>query len=159
MKAIWETCRHVIGQAAEVEINEATGPAMREPVQLENIEQMRRRAGIDDTELRKQISQLAVGDLVRLTLLSGTGPNAGETLPVRITSIQGSVLRGELVARPASAGLGTVRIGFPVAFTTAHIHSIPSRLPDRDEWLAPRKARRRRSDHPARTAPGAKEVP
>jgi len=132
---------------------------MPEPVQLENIEQMRRKAGIDDAELRNQISRLAVGDLVRVTLLSGTGPNAGETLPVRITSIRGGVLRGELVARPVSAALAKVQVGFPIAFTIAHIHSIPSPLPERDEWLFPRPARRRRSPRPARIAPGAKEVP
>ena len=45
---------------------------MRNPVQIENIEEMRRREGIDDVELRSEIRDLQVGDSVRLTLMTGT---------------------------------------------------------------------------------------
>ena len=45
---------------------------MRNPVEIENIEEMRRREGIDDVELRSEIRDLQVGDSVRLTLMTGT---------------------------------------------------------------------------------------
>lgn len=101
---------------------------MPDPVEIENIEEMRRREGIDDVELREEIRGLEVGDLVKLTLLSGKS-FAGETLLVRITSIRGPAFRGELAERPVSAALSNLRVGSPVAFTTAHIHSLPTRRP------------------------------
>jgi hypothetical protein len=102
---------------------------MRELIRIENIEEMRRQEGIDDVELREDIRQLAVADLVRLTFLTGTNPPAGETLTVRITSIRGHSLRGKLISKPASAGLSELRVGMPVLFTTEHIHSIPGGRP------------------------------
>src|SRR5437764_1036180 len=47
------------------------GPLMRHRVKIEDIEEMRQRQGIDDAELREAIRGLEVGDLVRLTLLTG----------------------------------------------------------------------------------------
>jgi hypothetical protein len=94
-------------------------------VQIENIDQMRRQQGIDDVELRAEIRRLEVGDLVSLTLLTGIGSSAGETVQVRITSITGVAFRGKLVTRPVSAGLEHLRVGSYVVFTAAHIHSIP----------------------------------
>ncbi len=105
---------------------------MRNPVQIENIEEMRRREGIDDVELRKEVRGLAVGDLVNLTLLPGTGPFAGETVRVRITGITGIAFRGTLVRRPSSAGLEVLRVGSPLAFTAAHIHSVAKKQPVAD---------------------------
>jgi hypothetical protein len=96
---------------------------MRNPVEIENIEELRRQAGIDDVELREEIRGLGIGDHVRLTILTGT--RSFETLLVRITSIKGSTLRGKLAGRPAAAS--NLRVGLPVTFTTAHIHSIPPR--------------------------------
>jgi hypothetical protein len=98
-------------------------------VQIENIEEMRRRVGIHDVELRGAIRGLRIGEYVRLTLLNGES-SAGETLLVRITRINGSEFRGRLADRPASPGLAGLRIGARLAFTAAHIHSLPEgRLP------------------------------
>lgn len=52
---------------------------MRNGIEIENIEEMRRRAGIDDAELREEIRGLEIGDLVMLTLLTGTKSSTGET--------------------------------------------------------------------------------
>jgi hypothetical protein len=97
---------------------------MRNPVEIENIEEIRRRAGIEDVELREEIRKLEIGDLVKLTLLTGTKSFAGETLLVRITSIRGAAFRGKLITRPTSTDLAKLRVGSPVAFTAAHIHSL-----------------------------------
>jgi hypothetical protein len=85
----------------------------------------RRREGIDDVELWEAICGLEIGDFVRLTFLSRTRPFAGETLLVRITSIKGDGFRGKLAQRPALTSLSNLRAGSPVAFTKAHIHSVP----------------------------------
>jgi hypothetical protein len=102
---------------------------MRNPVEIENIEEMRRREGIDDVELREEIRGLQVGDSVKLTFRPGLQAVAGETLLVRITRIRGDAFRGKLAGRPASAGLAQFRVGSPVAFTAAHIHSVPKVQP------------------------------
>ena len=95
---------------------------MRQPVEIQDIEEMRRREGIDDVTLRVEIRALKVGDLVKLSL--ATGASSFETLSVRITSIRGSAFRGKLANRPSAAGLVKLRGGPALAFTTAHIHSI-----------------------------------
>jgi len=97
---------------------------MRKPIQIENIEEMRRREGIDDVELREQIRRLGVGDFIKLTLLTGRTPGTGETLLVRITSIKGPAFRGKLASKPAVPGLSKLQVGSPLAFTAAHIHSL-----------------------------------
>jgi hypothetical protein len=102
---------------------------MRNRVVIENIEELRRREGIVDVELREAIRGLRAGDFVRLTLLAGATSPAGETLLVRITSIRGGAFRGKLAGRPASAGLAQLRAGSPVVFTAAHIHSLPKGQP------------------------------
>ena len=96
---------------------------MRTPVVLENIEEMRRRQGIEDVELRKMIRGLVRGDCVRLTFLTGTGESRAETLLVRITSIRGCSSRGKLASAPASR-TRDLRVGTAVVFTTDHIHSL-----------------------------------
>jgi hypothetical protein len=95
---------------------------MRKPIEIENIEQMRLREGIVDFELRDQIRGLQIGDLVKVTLLAMA---KGETVAVQITSIRGTGFRGKLTRRPVSAGLSKLRAGLLIAFTKAHIHSIP----------------------------------
>jgi hypothetical protein len=100
---------------------------MRQRVGIENIEGMRRWAGIDDVELQEAIRGLQVGDFVKLTLLTGTTSFAGETLAVRITRIRGNEFRGKLAERPATTGLSELRVGSPVTFTRDHIHSIAKR--------------------------------
>ena len=98
---------------------------MRTVVEIEDIEQRRLRAGIDDVELRAEIRGLQVGDVVKLTFL--TGATSFETLSVRITSISGSAFRGKLADRPVAPALSKLRAGSPVAFTAAHIHSLGKR--------------------------------
>jgi hypothetical protein len=100
---------------------------MSQRVEFENIEEMRRNAGIDDVELREAIEHLQVGDWVRVTLQVAPGAFPGESLIVRITSIKGGVFRGKL-ARPGRcprrAHLTPESL---LTFTGAHIHSIPKK--------------------------------
>jgi hypothetical protein len=103
---------------------------MQNPVRIENIEELRRREGIDDAELREDVRALGLGHLVRVTLLTDDPSFAGETVVVRLTGINGSVFRGTLAGRPAAKGLHNLRAGSPVAFTTAHIHSLPKGRPE-----------------------------
>jgi hypothetical protein len=98
---------------------------MRNAVEIEDIDQRRLRAGIDDAELRAEIRGLHVGDFVKLTFL--TGPSSSETLSVRITSISGSAFRGKLADNPVAAALSGLRVGSPVAFAATHIHSLVKR--------------------------------
>jgi len=100
---------------------------MRQALEIENIEQLRHKAGIDDVELRAAICRLRVGDSVKLTFKAGATSPAGETLRVRITSIQGCRFRGKLSERPELVGLSKLRVGSAVRFPPAHIHSIPNR--------------------------------
>jgi hypothetical protein len=93
---------------------------MRKTLQIEDIEEMRRRAGIDDVELREAIRGLRAGDYVRLTFLTGTKSSRGKTLLVRVTRIRGSEFRG----RPAAAGPLGLSAGVSIAFRAAHIHSL-----------------------------------
>jgi hypothetical protein len=100
---------------------------MRNSIVVEDIQGMRLREGIDDAELREEIGGLAIGDFVKLTLLTRTGSYAGETLLVRITRIRGSLFCGVLAESPTGRGLSKLRAGSPVRFTTAHIHSVRKR--------------------------------
>jgi hypothetical protein len=95
---------------------------MRTRVEIQNIEDMRRHAGIDDIKLREAICGLRVGALVKVTLLVGAPNSYGETLLVRITSIRGDTFRGKLVTSPTAASLSAVRAGFVLTFTRSHIH-------------------------------------
>lgn len=101
---------------------------MRSRVVIEDIEAVRREQGINDDELREQLRGLRVGDLVRITLLCGAAAG-GETVPVRITRVRGSALRGELTRKPASSALSGLRAGSPVAFAAAQVHSLADRHP------------------------------
>ena len=94
-------------------------------VEIENIEERRRQVGIDDVVLREDIRGLAVGDFVKLTLLTSTPSFTGETVLVRITSIRGRAFRGRLASRPTSTGLSRLGVGSLIAFVAAHIHSLP----------------------------------
>ncbi|HKI34299.1 MAG TPA: hypothetical protein VKA46_20770 [Gemmataceae bacterium] len=103
---------------------------MRNTVEIEDIEQSRLRAGIDDVELREEIRELQVGDFVRLTFLTHTA--SFETLLVRITSIRGAAFRGKLADSPTSTALSNLRAGSAITFTAAHIHSLPRQRPAHD---------------------------
>lgn len=102
---------------------------MQNPIVVEDIDGMRRQQGIDDVELQEEIRELKTGDFVKLTLLTRMGPCAGETLLVRITWIQGDRFCGRLATRPTLTSLSKLRIGSPIRFTTAHIHSVAKRQP------------------------------
>jgi len=94
-------------------------------VRIEDIEELRQGQGIDDAELRHEVARLAVGDVVLLTLLSGDPP-ARETLPARITRVQGAAFRGKLLRRPACITLSALGASSVVRFTGAQVHSILS---------------------------------
>jgi hypothetical protein len=98
---------------------------MRKPVEIEDIEEMRRREGIVDAELKKEILELHIGDIVKVTLLATANSGAGETVSVQITSFRGDAFRGKLTRAATAAGLSKLRAGSPITFTKAHIHSIP----------------------------------
>jgi hypothetical protein len=97
---------------------------MHPGIAIENIEEMRRREGVEDLELGRQIRALAAGDIVKLTFLSDGRAFPGEVLSVRITSIKDNKYRGKLVDSPASAGLAELRAGAAVTFSAANIHSV-----------------------------------
>jgi hypothetical protein len=90
---------------------------MSNQVQLENIEEMRRQQGIDDVELAAAIRRLKVGDIVKLTFL--TGIHNSETAPVRITQINGIAFRGKVMQT-----ISGVKRGKFIEFTISHIHSV-----------------------------------
>jgi hypothetical protein len=87
---------------------------------IEDIEALRRLAGINDVELQEQIGHLRAGDCVRLTLLPDGRPSA--VVSVRITSIKGQAFRGRVVTGPEAPAPW---IGALVAFGPGHIHSVP----------------------------------
>lgn len=98
---------------------------MSRSIQLENIEAMRHQAGIEDEELRAAITELRIGDHVRLTVLPDRAPAAPRTVVVRITSIRGPEFRGKMTDQRDSAELSRLQ----VAFTSAHIHSLAKAAP------------------------------
>jgi hypothetical protein len=102
--------------------------SMRSAVEIEDIGYMRRCSGIEDKELEQDIRGLRVGDLVKLTFLSGE--RSFETLSVQITSIRRTSFRGKLAKKPTAVGLSSLRLGSPVAFTASHVHSIPRKIPN-----------------------------
>jgi hypothetical protein len=99
---------------------------MKQRVQFENIEEMRRSAGIDDVELHEAIGRLQVGDSVKLTV-SITGSFPGEPVVLRITSIKGNVFRGKLIQVSRAARRVNMTTQSVLTFSSEHIHSIPTR--------------------------------
>jgi hypothetical protein len=102
---------------------------MNKAVEIEDIEEMRRRVGIDDVELREAIRALRAGDFVRLTLVTAATPPARETVLVRITGARGPEFLGRLADGPTSPGLAGLRAGARLAFRAAHIHSVAKGRP------------------------------
>jgi hypothetical protein len=99
-------------------------------IEIEDIEELRRAAGIDDLELRRDIRGLRVGDTVKLTF--SAGPRAFESLFVRITSIRGLAFRGKLANNPVCTALSRLHMGSSVAFAANHIHSLRRKEPPRE---------------------------
>jgi hypothetical protein len=97
---------------------------MRPRVEIENIEELRLLAGIDDVELREAVAQLRVGDRVRLTFLAGPEGGARETLLVQVARIRKTGFLGRLTGRPTRGGLSGLRVGARVAFVAGQVHSI-----------------------------------
>ena len=95
--------------------------------QIEDIEDLRLREGIDDIELRAQVRNLQAGDFVKLTFQTIKKSFASETLLVRITSIKGCIFRGKLAESPANPSASSLRAGATLSFSAAHIHSIAKR--------------------------------
>jgi hypothetical protein len=102
---------------------------MQRTIEIEDIEALRHRQGIDDAELREEIGRLQVGDHVRLTFLLTEQPFTAETLTVRVTSIHGPTWRGTLSTRPAHSSLACLRVGSRVVFTRDQIHSVAAARP------------------------------
>lgn len=102
---------------------------MRKLIEIEDIQEMRRREGIEDTELQEAIDGLRVGDHVQLTLKTAAQAFHGETVLVRVTRIRGGSFLGKLAQSPASAALARLRAGTRVAFSAAHVYSVPKGLP------------------------------
>jgi hypothetical protein len=97
---------------------------MRYRLEIENIEELRLREGIDDVELREAVAQLRVGDHVRLTFLAGPEGAARETLLVQVTRIRKTDFLGRLTSRPTRGGLAALRVGARIAFAAGQVHSI-----------------------------------
>jgi hypothetical protein len=97
---------------------------MGKRVEFENIEEMRRQAGIEDVELREAIRGLRIGDFVRITPLTSGRSSPGHMLLARITRIEGNDFRGKLAGPAVSSARRGLRVGSAVAFTAAHIHSV-----------------------------------
>jgi hypothetical protein len=104
---------------------------MKNTVEIENIEDMRLRQGINDVELREEVRRLRAGDFVKLTFLTGT--SAYETVLIRITRITGSRFRGKLDDKLASARLLHRLAGTTIGFSDVHIHSVPTAKLNRDQ--------------------------
>lgn len=100
-------------------------PAVSCAIAIENIEEMRRREGIDDQELHDEIGRLNIGDLVRLTLR--VSRHAAETVVYRITSKNKADFRGECASLPLDARLQRLTNGQTLCFSANHIHSVCQR--------------------------------
>jgi hypothetical protein len=99
-------------------------------IEIEDIDALRRQRGIRDIALQRAIRVLRVGDYVKLTLKTGAEAFHGETILVRITSIGDRGFCGRLAQRPAATIFGHLRVGSPLRFTAAHIHSLAKEGPD-----------------------------
>jgi hypothetical protein len=115
-------------------------PRLRNAVEIEDIDRLRRRAGIEDTQLHDEIRLLRIGDTVNLTFLKDAVSGAGETLAVRITFIRSGCFRGNLASEPRSTYLSALQPGCTVIFKTTHIHSIPKRGPPDEQFPHTRSA-------------------
>ena len=89
---------------------------------IENIDEARKREGIDDVVLRNEIIRLKAGDHVRLSVSSDG--RQFEMLSVRITSLKGTAIRGKLLENPRSRSLGTLVVGSAMKFAAGQVHSI-----------------------------------
>ena len=95
---------------------------MRNTYNIEDIEALRKREGIDDVELREEVGHLAAGDCVRLTFLGSEKPS--HTLMVRITRAEGKTFRGRLIQCPSKGTHDGPRMGVMLDFHSSHIHSV-----------------------------------
>jgi hypothetical protein len=89
---------------------------------IENIDEARKREGIDDIVLHKEIVRLKAGSHVRLSV-SSDGKQF-EMVNVRITSVKGNALRGKVLEKPRSRSLGSLVAGSAMTFAAGQVHSI-----------------------------------
>jgi hypothetical protein len=91
-------------------------------IQIEDIDAVRLREGIDDVGLRKSVAQLGASDRVCLSIsLDG---KSFEKVSVRITSCRGGTFRGKLLSKPHSTGLRDLDADRLLVFSASQIHSI-----------------------------------
>jgi hypothetical protein len=95
---------------------------MKNGYNIEDIEALRVREGIDDIELRDIVGHLVAGDCVRLTFLDNERPS--HTLMVRITRAEGRSFRGRLIQCPSKGIPDGLRLGVMLDFRSNHIHSV-----------------------------------
>jgi hypothetical protein len=100
---------------------------MSNRIRIEDIEGMRKEAGIDDVDLRNAIGRLKPGDHVHLTFRAGT--SSPETLLVRVTTVNSTAFEGELAQAPVASSLQTLHVGSPMSFAATHIHSVATGPP------------------------------
>ena len=106
---------------------------MDRTIEIEDIEYLRRRSGIEDVKLVEDIRRLRVGDFVKLTFL--VGPRSSETLSVRITSINDTAFRGKLADAATATGLASLRLGTLISFRASHIHSLLRSKPNASQRI------------------------
>lgn len=111
-------------RAGKVITSGAERTFMRQTLQIENIDQLRLRQGIDDVELREKIGQLQVGDCVNLTFLKGAQQGASKTVPVQIVRIVKEKFEGKLLKSLGSLGPTDLKVGSMISFRRYHVHSI-----------------------------------
>lgn len=95
---------------------------MKHTLDLEDIEALRLRQGIDDVELREEVRRLGPGDCVRLTFLGAARPN--ETLMVRVSRVNGADFQGKLLQKLSQEGQAGLQLGETVCFRAVHVHSV-----------------------------------
>lgn len=93
---------------------------------LENIQQLRIESGIEDVELQKSICNLAVGDIVNLTILNSKSSHSGEPIVVEVVAIQGFNYQGKVIRASNNESLSRELADQSIAFSKKHIHSVPS---------------------------------
>ena len=95
-------------------------------VELENIEEMRRRRGITDDKLRDEIPPLRSATRSGSPWRRAPKPSREKPCTCDITTIKGQSFQGELTKKPSSARGSKLRVRSRVTFTAAHIHSVDS---------------------------------
>ena len=97
---------------------------MAKHVEIEDNDEMRRRAGIIDGEHFVALRALQFDDYVRLTFLGGRGSVSGRDPPGPDHAHPGGRIPRQAIDEPASRDLSALGAGTAIAFTASHIHSV-----------------------------------